>query len=740
MPKITKAKFEENLQSYYENKTEKKWIFWPIIAIFLLTAPFTISDIINSLFVSVIFSIFVFLAGKFADANIFEKRAALPIYWLFFAIASYACVKTFVERWLNSTKLLELLKQYEITPDVFLWCIGIILGLHAFIEMNIIHICIHSFLKNYEYRKIPTFLCATAIFSIIQCFQLNFSAVTDSIFLFPSFFPSLCIQFLLLICLNGILIPLFRNTFKAFTVSALISTTFSIINYYVTVFHGKPFYISELSNAATAFNVLSGYSLSFTFELGLIILFGATLLFFLFSYKSIFNITISVRKSVLTLMLSISGICAIGIVLIQTTIIDTVRWSWSVDIQKNGYLVCTVKSLNDILHPFRQFTDYDVETISLSNLTMPDTNETSNVDFILILNESFCNLEEFSELNPDINVLETFYNIPGAVYGYSYSSDIGGGTNNSEFELLTSHSMYLLNNDAPFNYINFNLNAQEHVVSYLKQFDYLCTAMHCGEKSNYSRNTAYFQIGFDNIYLGSDQFTNGNYENRQALDSVNYQDLICHYQNNYGKNQFLYLLTYQNHGGYTQNESTLDTVHIKKNYGSLSSEINEYLTSVKMSADAFRELTSYFTTVDRPVVICMVGDHAPHLIEQLTEKNTLTEQELQISKRKVPFVLWSNHEDITLPEHVENASMVDLVPLMLESAGLPLSTYYTHILSLNEEIPIRLRNGIYQDKYGIVGEYGSGTEHDDLLAQYYGMEYNSLNHNENYRRELFYVK
>lgn len=118
----------------------------------------------------------------------------------------------------------------------------------------------------------------------------------------------------------------------------------------------------------------------------------------------------------------------------------------------------------------------------------------------------------------------------------------------------------------------------------------------------------------------------------------------------------------------------------------------------------------------------------------------MTEQELQISKRKVPFVLWSNHEDITLPEHVENAGMVDLVPLMLESAGLPLSTYYTHILSLNEEIPIRLRNGIYQDKYGIVGEYGSGTEHDDLLAQYYGMEYNSLNHNENYRRELFYVK
>lgn len=174
-------------------------------------------------------------------------------------------------------------------------------------------------------------------------------------------------------------------------------------------------------------------------------------------------------------------------------------------------------------------------------------------------------------------------------------------------------------------------------------------------------------------------------------------------------------------------------------YGALSSEINEYLTSIKMSAEAFRELTEYFSAVERPVVICMVGDHAPSFIEQLTEKQAMTEQELQIAKRKVPFVLWTNHAEITLPVHVENASMVDLIPLMLQSAGLPLSPYYEHILRLNEEIPVRLRYGIYQDKSGIVGEYGSGAGQDALLAQYYGMEYNALCHDVHYRRELFCV-
>ena len=84
--------------------------------------------------------------------------------------------------------------------------------------------------------------------------------------------------------------------------------------------------------------------------------------------------------------------------------------------------------------------------------------------------------------------------------------------------------------------------------------------------------------------------------------------------------------------------------------------------------------------------------------------------------------------------------MVDLIPLMLQSAGLPLSPYYAHILRLNEAIPIRLRNGIYQDQSGIIGEYASGAEQDTLLTQYYSMEYNALHHDADYRRELFCVK
>ena len=720
--------------------TGKKFTFYPIFAICLLTAPFTISGIANSLLLSVILSILVFAVRKLTGATLVEKDTHRFAYWIFFAAATYSAVESFVKKWLGSAKLLALLKPYQIAPALLLWCIGIGLGIFAFMELNTIYRCIRSFLKGYAHRKTLTFLCAGAVFCLMQSFQLNFSANSTEIFLLPSFFPSLCMQILLLFFFCGILAALFRNVFRGFAASAILSTAVSIVNHYVTLFHGKPLYLSELPNMFTALNVISEYTLSISFELGILILFGVTLLVFIFDNKPVLDVPFPAKQAVFSFILSSSGICAICVLLLQTSVADTVRWSWSDDIKKHGYAVCAIKSVQDLLHPFREFAEYDIASLALSDQTEPAINETGGVDLILILNESFCDLEEFAELNPDSDPLDAFYDIPGAVYGYSYSSDIGGSTNNSEFELLTSHSMYLLNNDAPFNYINFNTTPRDHVVSYLKQFDYLTTAMHCGQKENYSRDVAYPQMGFDSVFLGLDEFTYGAYGNRVALDSLNYQDLIAHYHENYGKNQFLYLLTFQNHGGYTQNSANLDTVHIQKNYGALSGEINEYLTSVKMSADAFRELTAYFTTVDRPVVICMVGDHAPSFIEQLTEKRSMTEQELQIAKRKVPFVLWSNHEAISLPDHIENASMVDLIPLMLQSAGLPLSPYYAHILRLNEAIPIRLRNGIYQDASGIIDEYASGAEQEPLLTQYYSMEYNALRHDVDYRRELFCVK
>ena len=49
-------------------------------------------------------------------------------------------------------------------------------------------------------------------------------------------------------------------------------------------------------------------------------------------------------------------------------------------------------------------------------------------------------------------------------------------------------------------------------------------------------------------------------------------------------------------------------------------QINEYLTSIKLSDEAFMYLVNYFKTIDRPVVICMVGDHSPAFAKDIVDK------------------------------------------------------------------------------------------------------------------------
>jgi hypothetical protein len=59
-------------------------------------------------------------------------------------------------------------------------------------------------------------------------------------------------------------------------------------------------------------------------------------------------------------------------------------------------------------------------------------------DIILILNESFFDLSVYNNIQTDLDYLADFYSVEGATYGYAIAPYIGGGTNDSEFELLTS--------------------------------------------------------------------------------------------------------------------------------------------------------------------------------------------------------------------------------------------------------------------------------------------------------------
>lgn len=409
---------------------------------------------------------------------------------------------------------------------------------------------------------------------------------------------------------------------------------------------------------------------------------------------------------------------------------------WDFGISRYGFFFCSIYDLLDNTNPYSEPEGYDVSKIKRVNVEPVNTNQEYLPDIIFILNESFFDLEYYTDIAPDINYMSAFYDIPGGVYGHAVCSNIGGGTNNSEFEFLMSKSMFLMNSAAPFTYINESL-MDRSIVTYLGKLGYTTTGAHCGAERNYNRDKAYPAMKFDRVLLGEESFNYiREYGNRSWLDSDNYKDMIDHYEANKNGPQFMFLLTFQNHGGYEQNEASLDTVHTGKDFGSLTDDVDEYLSSIKLSAEAFRELTDYYSECDRDVIICMVGDHAPSFITSLPGREGQIAEMESIIQRSVPYVIWSNF-DADFEMYTEYASMVDLVPMVLKASGMPLSPFYQNILVLHEVLPVRTSEGLYMDKSMQLGRYNSESEYYDLLNQYYYMEYNSLLEDEEYQKQLF---
>ena len=575
---------------------------------------------------------------------------------------------------------------------------------------------------------------------LVQSIQLNYSAA-------PSFFGliqqgiGMMLVNAAVVALIGLLVSLaVRRWSHALLVCSVLTTVWSIANYYVIEFHGSPLFFSEFVNFKTAAAVAGSYRYRITkVVLNLLLMFSAEIL-------AVWLLRMLEKKSPehacsrrwirLALLLADAGVVyatLLGPAAVKPR--NSMAWTWVQSAQQYGYVNCIVEDLDRSRNMLIQPEGYSPDRIRWE---AGDENRAGQPypDVILILNETFCDLEQILDVQADADVFSPFYGLDGGVTGLAVAPGVGGGTNDSEFELLTSNSMYLLNRSAPFNYLHLDQTGG-NLVNNLEALGYSTCAMHCGDKANYSRHRAYPEIGFDRIFLGGDAFSyRDEYGNRPWLDADNYRDLIDHYEAAGDAPRFFYLLTFQNHGGWEQNEPDFDTVHTARDFGTLSDDISEYLTSVRMSVQAFVELTEYFSNVDRPVIVCMVGDHAPSFIRELPDDGSLPPERVKIAQRSVPYIIWANYA-VQLPAYPDYADMTDLVPMVMQAAGLPLTPYYEMLLALHESVPVRLPTGVWMDRNGTTGSYPGEGPYDDLLTQYYYMEYNALKGGRAYRTELF---
>ncbi len=220
--------------------------------------------------------------------------------------------------------------------------------------------------------------------------------------------------------------------------------------------------------------------------------------------------------------------------------------------------------------------------------------------------------------------------------GTLYVPTVGGGTANTEFEVLTG-----LNRDAfgagetPYNTI-LQQTTCESVCYDLKDYGYTATAMHNNTATFFSRNTVYPNLGFDRFvpleYMQNVKYTPIGWcrdavltdEILTALTTTDTRDVV-------------FCVAVETHGKY---EETYEYKDGDIEVLSLPEEIPlapfQNFVNALPSTDAFlRSLTLALLRFDEPTILVAYGDHLPAL--ELTN-DLLSTGSIYASR----YVIWDN--------------------------------------------------------------------------------------------------
>lgn len=393
-------------------------------------------------------------------------------------------------------------------------------------------------------------------------------------------------------------------------------------------------------------------------------------------------------------------------------------------IHYNGYMVASCLTINSmhILAP----EGYSVEAAEaiLEEYTeaASEITEEELPHIILILNESFADLRVLGNLELSEENMPFFYSLSdNTICGYVNASVLGGGTANSEFEVLTGCSMGLLP-ETYYPYQQCLLEKIPSIVSMAEASGYTTYSVHPENRSNWNRSHIYSRLGFDSS-LWLEDFQGAEILGNGVSDLETYYKIEELFANRQEYEKFFaFVITMQNHGGYTYLEMETPVRPLNAEYH----DADIYLSLMKESDAAFKQLITYFEDQDEKVLICMFGDHQPKLgsedfynsIYAATEG--LTEEQKLLNMYKTPFIIWANY-DIEEKQDLD-ISMNYLGEVLLETAGVPRSPYFQFLSGLRQEYPIITVNG-YVDADGNFSAWsGENTE----FSEYRILQYNYL--------------
>lgn len=320
-------------------------------------------------------------------------------------------------------------------------------------------------------------------------------------------------------------------------------------------------------------------------------------------------------------------------------------------------------------------------------------------NIIVIMDEAFSDLSLLGDVDASQDYMPYVHSLQqgaeNTVSGNLYVSVCGGNTANTEFEFLTGNTMaFLPAGSVPYQqYIQGDIPS---LASHLASLGYDTYAMHPYNASGWNRDVTYPRMGFSNMIFKED-LALMEYVRKYVSDRSDFQEILhLLEEKEEGKPAFIFNVTMQNHGGYSEQYANF-TPDVTT--GADSFALNQYLSLIKLSDAGLEELLTCLEGMDEKTLVIFFGDHQPGDAVTKSINDSLTDSDYYYASEEdviandtenpryiVPYIIWANYD-------IEEATGYDmsvnyLAANALEIAGVPTDPYQNYLLQLQEEYPV----------------------------------------------------
>lgn len=377
-----------------------------------------------------------------------------------------------------------------------------------------------------------------------------------------------------------------------------------------------------------------------------------------------------------------------------------ITYTSDLELSKTGFLYSLTNDLRakNVIDSEQLNTAQALSEQLIAQYQIEDKDENFQPNVIIIQSEAFWDINKLG-LKFSQNPIANFEALRAeSLYGEAYVPVFGGGTANTEYELLTGLSLKNYGNDWFTVYKNEIKSPTVSLASIFRSQGYYALGIHPYMSWYYNRLEVYKHFGF-NTFMPIEFMNQPDILGAYVSDAYT-TDLIIDAIEETEAPLFSFVVTMQNHGPYGNHRFNADEIDV-----TIEDEVSHpnsyflrnYTQGLYLSDLELKRLVDYLSASDEPTLLLFFGDHLPMLGEDYATYRELnyvgneTNEALQRDLRTttVPYILWANYDQTS--EALPTMNISYLTSLVLEKAGAVIPDYLKVLWSMHDQVPVYFR-------------------------------------------------